>query len=291
MDKNKEYYLGMYEKAVPKDLSWKEKLEACKKAGFDWLEISIDESDERISRLYWDETKKKELLDLTKEVGLPIWTMCFSCQRKYSLGSIDSEREKKALELMELAIYFASYMGIRIIQLAGYDTYYEESNALSKVKFIKNLKRACELASKKGVILAFETMMDREFISTVSKAMEYVNICNSPYLNVYPDIGNLEAARIDFGYQDSVVEDIYKGKGHIVATHLKETAPKRDRNVKWGEGITNYIEDIKALKECGVSMFNGEFWCNDENNYLNDCIEANQFLRNKLNEIYMKNNS
>ena len=38
------YTLGLYEKAMPSDLSWKEKLEAAKAAGFDFVEISIDET-------------------------------------------------------------------------------------------------------------------------------------------------------------------------------------------------------------------------------------------------------
>ena len=37
----KEYVLGLYEKAMPKELSWKEKLLAAKEAGYDFVEISI----------------------------------------------------------------------------------------------------------------------------------------------------------------------------------------------------------------------------------------------------------
>ena len=48
MDKGREYLLGMYEKSMPKDLSWREKLLACKESGFDWIEISIDERTEQI---------------------------------------------------------------------------------------------------------------------------------------------------------------------------------------------------------------------------------------------------
>ena len=37
MDRNKPYLLGMYEKSMPADLSWKEKLENCRAFGFDCL--------------------------------------------------------------------------------------------------------------------------------------------------------------------------------------------------------------------------------------------------------------
>ena len=46
-----EYRLGIYEKAMPNEYTWRERLEAAKKGGFDFLEISVDESDARLSRL------------------------------------------------------------------------------------------------------------------------------------------------------------------------------------------------------------------------------------------------
>lgn len=286
MDKNREYLLGIYEKAVPASLSLEEKLIACKKAGFDWMEISIDETDEKISRLYWSKKEKDALVNSIKKIGLPIYTMCFSAQRKYSLGSLGKEKHEKAMEIMEKAIDFAADIGIRIIQLAGYDCFYEESNEETRNEFIKNLKIAVQMAAKKNVLLGFETMMDREFISTVEKAMEFVNICNSPYLGVYPDIGNLEAARIDFNYQKSVQDDILTGKGHIFAAHLKEAKSKKDRGVPWGEGVTDYIDNIKLLKELGVRMFNGEFWCDHPDTWEDYLLESNKFLRDKLDKVF-----
>ena len=38
----KAYSIGLYEKAMPNTLTWKEKLEAAKEAGYDFVEISID---------------------------------------------------------------------------------------------------------------------------------------------------------------------------------------------------------------------------------------------------------
>ena len=45
--------VGLYEKALPDELSWEERLEAAGRAGYDFVEISIDESDERLARLDW----------------------------------------------------------------------------------------------------------------------------------------------------------------------------------------------------------------------------------------------
>lgn len=286
MAKNRKYLLGMYEKSMPAYLSWQEKLYACKQAGFDWIEISIDETDEKINRLYWTKEKKDELVQLMKKTEVPIYTMCFSAQRKYSLGSLGKEKHDKAMEIMEKAIDFASELGIRIIQLAGYDCYYEQADEKTREEFIKNLKIASEMAARKGVLMGFETMMDRTFIDTVEKGMEFVKIVNSPYLGMYPDIGNLKASKIEHGYPKSVIEDIETGRGHIFATHLKETAHQKDRSVPWGSGLTDYTSSIRKLKELGVRMFNGEFWCDHPDDWQNWLKESNDFLREKLDKVF-----
>ena len=286
MDRNRPYLLGVYEKAMPKDMSWEEKLNACRRTGFDWVEISIDETDEKISRLYWSKEEREELVRLMKKTGTPIYTMCFSAQRRFSLGSLGKEKHEKAMEIMEKAVDFAADLGIRIIQLAGYDCYYEESNEESRREFIKNLKTAAQMAARKGVLLGFETMMDRPFIDTVEKAMEYVNMVNSPYLGVYPDIGNLAGARHDFGYETSVEDDLFRGAGHILAAHLKETRPERDRSVPWGTGHTDYLNGISVLKQLGVRMFNGEFWCDHPERWEEDMRDSSRFLREKLDRVF-----
>ncbi|MBQ3393618.1 MAG: L-ribulose-5-phosphate 3-epimerase [Oscillospiraceae bacterium] len=287
MDRSRPYLLGMYEKAMPKDLSWEEKLNACKRAGFDWVEISIDETDEKISRLYWSKEEKEEMVRLMKKTGTPIYTMCFSAQRRFSLGSLGKEKHEKAMEIMEKAIDFAADLGIRIIQLAGYDCYYEESNEETRAEFIKNLKIASQMAARRGVMLGFETMMDRTFIDTVEKAMSYVNMVGSPFLGVYPDIGNLAGARNDFGYEKSVEDDLLTGTGHILAAHLKETKPGKDRSVPWGTGLTDYISDITILKQLGVRMFNGEFWCDDPEHWEENMKASCEFLRDKLDKVFL----
>ena len=44
----KPYTIGLYEKAMPPALSWEEKLRFAKSAGYDFVEISIDEKDEKL---------------------------------------------------------------------------------------------------------------------------------------------------------------------------------------------------------------------------------------------------
>jgi hypothetical protein len=54
--------LGIYEKALPKDLTWPERLVLAKSCGFDFVEMSVDETDERLSRLEWSTTQRASLV-------------------------------------------------------------------------------------------------------------------------------------------------------------------------------------------------------------------------------------
>ena len=68
----KAYSIGLYEKAMPKSMSWKEKLECARECGYDFVEISIDETDDKLARLEWTDKERLDLVKTMKEVGIPI---------------------------------------------------------------------------------------------------------------------------------------------------------------------------------------------------------------------------
>ena len=279
------YSLGLYEKAMPTGLSWEKMLECTAASGFDTLEISVDESDYRLSRLQWDAQQRRNLRQLSVSVGVPIKTMCLSGHRKYPFGSHDPEIRKRSLQIMEEAVNLATDIGVRIIQLAGYDVYYEESDADTVAWFGENLNKGVEYAAKHGVILGFETM-ETAFMDTATKSMHWVDQVNSPYLGVYPDIGNLKNASVLYG--TDLLEDIRRGSGHIFAAHLKETRPGIYRDMDFGTGHTEYEACIKLLWELGVRHFTGEFWFQQGRDYERETAAASRFLRAKIESAICK---
>ncbi|MDY2627450.1 MAG: L-ribulose-5-phosphate 3-epimerase [Lachnospiraceae bacterium] len=271
----KAYTLGLYEKSMPSTLSWEEKLTAAREAGFDFVEISIDETDEKLKRLDMSKEERLELVDTMEKVGIPIRTMCLSGHRKYPLGSSDPEICARGMEIMEKAIQLADDLGIRIIQLAGYDVYYEDSTPETVERFGKNLEKAVAMAAKAGVVMGFETM-ETEFMNTVEKSMAYVNKINSVYLNVYPDIGNITNAAKTYG--TDVLEDLKTGAGHVVAMHLKETVPGVFREVPFGTGHVDFQAAIKTAWEIGIRKFVTEFWYTGNPQWKSDLQYANQMM-------------
>lgn len=275
------YSIGLYEKAMPASMTWKEKLECAKACGYDFVEISIDEKDEKLARLDWTAEERAGLVALMREVGVPIRSMCLSGHRKYPLGSADPAVRARSLEIMEKAIQLADDLGIRIIQLAGYDVYYEDSTPETKAAFAENLKKAVEMAAVKGVVLGFETM-ETDFMNTTWKSMFYVNLVNSPYLGVYPDSGNLTNAAVTYG--TSVLDDLESGRGHIVALHLKETVPGKFREIPFLTGHVDFPAVIAKAWDLGVRRFVTEMWDVGNPTWKEDIIFANTKMRALLDQ-------
>lgn len=282
----KTYQLGMYEKAVPSSLKWEEKMIAAKEAGYDYIEISIDETEEKLSRLNWNTEERSHFLGLQKKMKMPVTSMCLSGHRKYPLGSLNEEIRKRSLDIMEKAILLANDLGIRMIQLAGYDVYYEKSSKESKQWFEINLRKSVEIASKYGILLGFETM-ETPFMNTVEKAMNYVDKIQSPYLHVYPDLGNLTNAALQYGM--NVTDDLLLGKGHCLAMHLKETKPGIFREVPFGEGHVDFDKGIQTAYQMGVRRYVTEFWhIDDDSQWQHKLNQVCILFKSKLDEVERK---
>lgn len=277
----KKYTLGLYEKSMPGNLSWREKLTYARDAGFDFVEISIDESDEKLERLKMNKEERLELVKTMYEVGVPIRTMCLSGHRKYPLGSSNPDTVARGLEIMEHAIKLAEDLGVRIIQLAGYDVYYEESTSQTVARFEENLNKVTQMAASAGVTLGFETM-ETEFMDTVEKAMKYVDMIGSPYLSVYPDCGNIKNASVT--YKTDVLEDLRSGSGHTVAMHLKETVPGVFREVPFGTGHVDFEAMIQTAWEVGIRKYVTEFWYTGSEQWIEDLTYANKMMSRILDK-------
>lgn len=262
------YRIGLYEKAMPAALSWRQRAAAAREAGFDYIEMSIDESEERLERLDWDEQKILSIAAEVRSEGLLLGSICLSAHRKYPLGGEDPER---SLEIMQKAIGLASTAGIPIIQLAGYDSYYAESTAQTRSRFQENLSTAVLMAAREGILLAFETM-ETPFMDTVGKAMGYVTEMGSPYLGVYPDIGNLNNAALLYG--NSVIDDLASGEGHLFAIHIKETVPGKYREVPFGTGVVDFPGLLQTCWTLGVRRYVTELWYTGNDDWEGSIAEA-----------------
>ncbi|MCR5051143.1 MAG: L-ribulose-5-phosphate 3-epimerase [Streptococcus sp.] len=247
--------IGIYEKATPKNFTWRERLAFAKEIGFDFVEMSVDESDSRLARLDWTKKERLDVVQAIYETGIRIPSICFSGHRRYPLGSNDPKTEATSLEMMKKCIELAQDLGVRTIQLAGYDVYYEEKSPETRARFIKNLRKACDWAEEAQVILAIE-IMDDPFINSIEKYLAVEKEIDSPYLFVYPDTGNVSA------WHNDLWSEFYNGHKSIAALHLKDTYAVTEnskgqfRDVPFGDGCVDWEAMFAILKK---TNYNGPF--------------------------------
>ncbi|RKI93780.1 L-ribulose-5-phosphate 3-epimerase [Parablautia intestinalis] len=275
----REYELGLYEKAMPAQLSWKEKLRAAGAAGYDYVEISIDETEEKIRRIYMSREERLSMIYDMYETGTPIRSMCVSALTRYSLGNSDSELRSRGLEIARGAIQLAEDLGVRIVMIPGYDIYYGESTVQTKQFFEENLEKVVLFAASLGVLVEMETM-ENAFMNTVWKAMYHVRKIRSAYLGVYPDSGNITNAAVSYGSDE--VQDILSGRGHISSLHLKESRPGKFREIPYGEGHVDFEKVIRAAWSIGVRKYVTEFWYQGSRTWEKDLSSVNERMRRIL---------
>ena len=87
--------IGIYEKATPKHFSWPERLAFAKELGFDFVEMSVDESDERLARLSWSKEQRLELVKAFMKAA--------SAFRPYALAAIAATRWAPMIQSWKLS--------------------------------------------------------------------------------------------------------------------------------------------------------------------------------------------
>ena len=178
--------LGLYEKALPADLSWPQRLATAAELGFEFVEMSIDEQPARQQRLDWDRRQRLAFIQARLDSGVTVPSLCLSAHRRDPFGSADAATRERARVLMSKALELATDLGIRNIQLAGYDVYYEPADRHSRARFIEGMQWAAEQAARAQVMLSVE-VMDTPFINSISKWRDIARHVNSPWFTVYPD--------------------------------------------------------------------------------------------------------
>jgi L-ribulose-5-phosphate 3-epimerase len=269
--------VGLYEKALPKVYSWEDRLATTGRTGFDFLEISIDDTDERIARLDWDRQQRKDLRNLIEYSEVPIRSLSLSAHRRYPLGSESPQIQARSLDIFKKAIDLAVDLGIRCILVGGAENYYQEIGQADKDRFLENLGAGFKWASGAGVMLALENWDIQ--INTLPRVMEYVSYFNSPWFQTYTDLGNLIFAGVD------VVAQLDYVKGHIAALHVKDTLPGQLRYVSPGEGKVPFVEAFEKLAEIGFQApVVLELWTEEYPDAVRIVEQAGDYIRERMQE-------
>ena len=278
--------LGIYEKALrsgPLAVSgsrvdaeaWRVFLDQVPRAGFSFLDLSIDESPEREARLDWDAGQCRTVRRAAEAAGTFIGGICLSLHRRIGPGSADPDVRRRAREVMARGLQVCHDLGVPVIQLAGYYCYYEDPNPDAERWYAQLLADAVPAAARLGVVMGIENV-DGDDVTSLTKAMEFVDAVDSPYLQLYPDLGNIAEQGLDPGVE------LAAGEGHMVAMHAKDVRPGEPRRVEMGTGVVDWDRSFALLAAQGWSgRLMIEMWNDDAPDSLSRCASARTFIKDR----------
>lgn len=272
--------LGIYEKALVGNRledgdDWRSFLAQVPEAGFSFLDVSIDESPQREARLDWDARQCRLVRDAAESVGTAIGGVCLSIHRRIGPGSADPAVRRRAREVMARGLQVCHDLGVPVIQIAGYYCYYEDPNPDAERWYGELLADAVPMAARLGVTMGIENV-DGTDVTSIRKAMEFVNAVDSPYLQVYPDLGNIAEQGLD------PAVELAAGQGHMVAMHAKDVRRGEPRRVGMGDGIVDWDLSFQLLRRqrwSGRLMI--EMWNDDAPDSLDQCAAARTFIEDR----------
>ncbi len=211
---------------------------------------------------------------------MKILTMCLSGHKRFPLGSSDPEITSAGMKIMEKALELGGRLGIRIIQLSGFDVYdQEERTEETRKRYVDNVFRASRMAERACVMLAIEPVEGN--LLAVRDTMEVVRKIDSHCLQIYPDVANINSLGID------PIQELPCGKGHIAAVHMRDSLPGiYDATIPFGSGYLDFDGVFRKLDEigfCGPLVV--EMWNTERTEYMEWIRQAREYMETHIRKV------
>lgn len=273
-----EVSLGIYEKALRWSGDWDRFFRDARDAGFSFVDLSVDETPERRARLEWSADERAAVRRAAAAQGVQLGGLCLSVHRGVGPGSADPEVRAEADRIFVQGIELCRDLGIPVLQVAGYYAYYEPAGPEQRGHYVAALRRAIPHAARAGVLLGIENV-DGTDVTSISRGMNIVREIDSPWLQLYPDVGNIAEQQLD------ELEELRAGRGHMLALHLKDVRVGEPRRVPMGEGIADFPKAFAELAEQGWSgRMMIEMWNDDAPDSVARCVHAREVVEAWLRE-------
>lgn len=269
--------LGIYEKALPDPGDdWSAFFASSVLAGYSFVDLSIDETPERLARLAWTGPERRAVVAAAEREGSRIAGLCLSAHRRIALGSKDPQSRNQALSILLAGVDLCVDLGIPVLQIAGYFAFYEQPDPQARSRYLAGLAAGTHYAARRGVQLGIENV-DGNDVTSISAALDIADQIRSPWLQSYPDIGNLSEQGLD------VVAELRRGHGRMLALHVKDTLPGQPRRVPMGSGAVPWDSAFAELKRQNWSgRIMVEMWNDNAPDATRSAAEAGAFISRKL---------
>jgi L-ribulose-5-phosphate 3-epimerase/hexulose-6-phosphate isomerase len=248
--------LGVYEKALPGSGGWGRTCRLAAEAGFDFIEVSVDPSPEKLARLTSSAAERSAMRLSAAAAGIEIRTIVLSAHREFPWGSAEPSIRRRAVELADRAIALASDLGASCIQIAGYFTFCGPRSPHARELFVGSLRAAARQAADAGIVLAVENV-DGTDVTSIADAQAVLRDVDESNVRLYIDVGNLA------GNDRDVASELVAGMSDACAIQLKDARSGIFRRVAFGTGTVPFDAVFDVLVAGSPLPVSVEMWNDD----------------------------
>ena len=225
--------------------------ELAKKAGFDGVELSLDEKG-----LVSLESTKEDLETVkqyAKETGIELYSVACGLYWNYNYTSGDEAKRKKAIETTKKQLEVASVLGCSSIlvvpgavhvpfdpnsEIVDYDVAYD--------RCLEALKELAPVAEQYKVELCIENVWNKFLLSPL-ELRDMIDKVGSDYVCSYFDVGNV----LNTGFPEQWIKILGSRIKKVHFKDFRKSVGTLDGFVDLLEGDVDYIAVMKAFKSVG----------------------------------------
>ncbi len=229
--------------------------EIAKKAGFDGVEVALDE----FGPVSLASTKEDILAvkKLAEEVGVELYSVASGLYWTYNYTSDKAENREKAKEITKKQLQVAAWLGcdtILVVPGAVHVVFEPDSEVIdydvAYDRALEALRELAPVAEELKVSIGVENVWNK-FLLSPMEMRDFIDKVNSPYVGSYFDVGNV----LYSGYPEQWIKILGK---RIKKVHFKDyrvSVGSLDGFVDLLAGDVNYIAVKNALDAVGYDSW------------------------------------
>lgn len=234
---------GVFLGCFPSELSIEECFAMAGEAGFDGVEIRVDEA------LIENPSRVREIRALA-ERGLPIHAVMAAVGRRPSITANEPDERARASELLAATIRVAAELGAgaALVVPGAVTDQISYANAWDRAQTA--LGNLAQTADDAGVTLCVENVWNKFLLSPL-EMRRFVDEIDHPRVKVYFDVGNV----LVFGYPEQWIEILGKRIERVHVKDFRTQVGNITGFVQLLEGDVNWPAVVSALQRTGYDGF------------------------------------
>lgn len=236
-------------------MSVKDAMALAKKAGFEAIELSLDEKGD--IGLDSNESDVKKIGEMAGKAGLEISSLATGLFWGYPMTSSNAQIAEKGKEVCRKLLDVASWLGVDGVlvipggvgadfipgfETVSYDQAYERA--------LGAIKELAPYAQEKKVNIGIENVWNKFLLSPL-EMKGFIDEINNPYVGVYFDTGNV----VINGYPQQWIRILGKRIKRVHFKDFRKNVGTLDGFVDLLEGDVDWPEVMKAFREIGYDGY------------------------------------